>query len=171
MSRYITTFLLVLFAALSRMLPHPPNMAPICAMALFGGVYLDRKHAFLVPFIAMLISDYFIGFYSGIAWVYGAFVMIGLVGLWLRSHQGAGQTIGATVSGSVIFYVVTNFGVWVSSQVSYPHTLAGMLQCYNAAIPFFRNTIVGDLLYVGAMFGMYELAKRLVPALKAQPIA
>ena len=90
MKHYLFAFGLILFAALSRILPHPPNMAPICAMALFGGVYLDKKFAFILPLIAMVISDYFIGFYSGIEWIYGSFLAIGVIGLWLRTHQGVG---------------------------------------------------------------------------------
>lgn len=164
----LVTFALILAAALSRMLPHPPNVAAITAIALFGGVYLDKKHTFIVPLAAMLVSDFFIGFYRGMEWVYGSFVAIGFIGLWLRTHRGVLPTIGASVAGSVLFFIVTNFGVWISSQVTYPHSLAGLFQCYIAAIPFFRNTLLGDLAYVGAIFGLFELARRYWPALRSQ---
>ena len=98
MLRYLITFTLILLAALSRLLPHPMNFAPITAIALFGGVYLDKKHAFLVPLAAMLISDFFIGFYAGIEWVYGSFAAIGLIGLWLRNHRGIARTVAATLA-------------------------------------------------------------------------
>lgn len=166
MTRMVITVALIAAAAFSRLLPHPPNFAPITALALFGAVYLDRKHSFLVPISAMLLSDYFIGFYSGMWWVYGAFVLIGLLGLWLRDHQTVGTTIGASVSGSVLFFIITNFGVWVSSQVTYPHTFAGLMECYAAAIPFFRNTLAGDIVYVGILFGTFEFAKIVVPSLR-----
>ncbi len=169
MSRYIFTFAMILLAALSRLLPHPPNFAPITALALFGGVYLDKKHSFIAPIAAMLVSDYFIGFYSGMEWTYGSFVLIGFIGLWLRNHRGIRTTVGATVAGSLLFFIVTNFGVWISSQVTYPHTTAGLIECYVAAIPFFRNTLLGDAVYVGTMFGVYELAKKYIPALSADP--
>ncbi|MBI1804339.1 MAG: hypothetical protein HY033_04505 [Ignavibacteriae bacterium] len=169
MARYGFTFILILLAALSRLLPHPPNFAPITALALFGGVYLDRKHTFIVPIAAMLISDYFIGFYTGMMWVYASFTAIGFIGLWLRNHRGVVQTVGATLAGSVLFFVVTNFGVWISSQVSYPHNFAGLVECYVAAIPFFRNTVLGDALYVTAMFGLYELAVKFIPRLSPHP--
>ncbi|HEV8538801.1 MAG TPA: DUF6580 family putative transport protein, partial [Bacteroidota bacterium] len=133
-----------------------------------GAVYLDRKHAFIVPLAAMLISDYFIGFYEGIGWVYGSFAAIGLIGLWLRSHPGVVRTVAATLGGSVLFFIFTNFGVWISSQVSYAHTLSGLWACYIAAIPFFRNTVMGDAVYVAAMFGVYELAKKFLPSLAAR---
>ena len=170
MVRYVFTFTLILAAALSRLLPHPPNFVPITAMALFGGVYLDKKHTFIVPIAAMFISDYFIGFYPDMAWIYASFIAIGCIGLWLRNHPGVAQTFASTLVGSLLFFIVTNFGVWISSQVSYPHTAAGLVQCYVAAIPFFRNTILGDIVYVGAMFGLFEMAKKFVPSLRQQPL-
>jgi len=171
MARYGFTFTLILLAALSRLLPHPANFAPITALALFGGVYLDRKHTFIVPIAAMLISDYFIGFYGGMTWVYASFIAIGVLGLWVRNRKNIGMIAGATVAGSMLFFIVTNFGVWISSQVSYAHNLAGLIECYVAAIPFFRNTLMGDAMYVGALFGLYELARRLVPELNTRPDA
>lgn len=169
MIRYMFTFTIIFLAALSRLLPHPPNFAPITALALFGGVYLDKKHTFIVPIAAMLISDYFIGFYAGMAWVYASFIAIGFMGLWLRNHRGIRQTIGATLAGSILFFLVTNFGVWISSKVAYPHTMDGLIACYVAALPFFRNTLLGDVIYVAALFGAYELGKRYIPALKVEP--
>ncbi|MFI5252301.1 MAG: DUF6580 family putative transport protein [Bacteroidota bacterium] len=169
MARLFFTFFLILFAALSRLLPHPANVAPITALALFGGVYLDKKHTFIVPIVAMLISDYFIGFYSRWMWVYGSFIAIGFIGLWLRSHKEIIPIIGASMAGSLLFFVVTNFGVWVSSQVTYTHDFAGLISCYVAAIPFFRNTLAGDLVYVGGLFGIYELARKYVPAMVLKP--
>lgn len=169
MLRYFVAFSLILLAAFSRLLPHPPNVVAITAIALFGGVYLEKRHAFIVPIAAMLLSDYFIGFYRGMEWVYASFLLIGCIGLWLRTHRGAARTIGASLAGSILFFVVTNFGVWISSQVTYPHTAAGLMQCYVAAIPFFRNTVAGDLVYVGVMFGSFELLRKFVPALGSRP--
>ncbi len=169
MARYFFTFALILLAALARVLPHPPNVAPITALALFGGVYLDRKHTFIVPLAAMFIADLFIGFHSTMVWVYSSFIAIGCLGLWLRNHQGVLTTVFASVAGSVLFFVVTNFGVWVTSLQAYPHTLQGLLLCYTAALPFFRNTLIGDAGYVLLMFGVFELAKRYIPALRTAP--
>jgi hypothetical protein len=166
MARYGVIFSLILLAALSRLLPHPPNMVPITAMALFGGVYLERRLAFVLPLVALLVSDYFLGFYHGMPWVYAGFAGAGLIGLWLRNHRGVMSTIGATLAGSTIFFLLSNFGVWASGQVAYPPTIGGLVECYVAAIPFFRNALLGDLLYVGALFGLFELSARLVPALR-----
>ena len=168
MTRTVFASLLIVFAAFSRLMPHPANVAPITALALFSAVYLERKYTFIVPLAAMVLSDAVLGFYAGFVWVYAGFAAVGLIGLWLRNHQGAIAGVGASLAGSALFFIVTNFGVWVSNQVSYPHTAAGLAECYTAAIPFFRNTVVGDLVYVGMMFGAFELAKKLVPTLSAR---
>lgn len=168
MINLITAVLLILFAALSRLLPHPMNFAPVTAIALFAGVYLNKKYAFIIPIIALLISDAIIGFYPYIYWIYGTVLLIALIGLWLKSHvqnvSGAkkiGYIAGTTLVSSVIFFLVTNFGVWTSGMF-YEMTWSGLIQCYAMAIPFFRNTLLGDLVYTGAMFGVYELVMRTV---------
>lgn len=158
MINFITAVLLILFAALSRLIPHPMNFAPITAIALFAGVYLNKKYAFIIPVIAMLISDFFIGFHSGMEWVYGSFVIIALIGLWLKSHKKVGYIIGTTLLSSIIFFVLTNFGVWLMGY--YGLTIDGLLKCYTMAIPFFRNSLAGDVFYVALMFGIYELLSR-----------
>ena len=150
---------LILAAALSRLIPHPPNFTPIAAIALSSAVYLDKRYAFIIPLIAMLVSDYFIGFHSGMVWVYGCFALIGLIGIWLRSHKKPLFVAGATLVSSVLFFVVTNFAVWFMGTM-YPKTWEGLIACYVAAIPFFQNTVAGDLMYTGALFGLFELGAR-----------
>jgi hypothetical protein len=154
--RYGTAVALIIVAAFSRLLPHPANFTAIAGIALFGGVYLERRFAFIVPIAAMLISDYFIGFYSGMYWVYGSFVLIGLLGLWLKNHKRPLYVFGGTLASSVLFFVVTNFGVWMTPGSIYAPTWSGLVECYVAAIPFFRNTLSGDLFFVAVMFGAYE---------------
>ncbi len=168
MSRFFYLLVMVFAAALSRLLPHPANVTPVTAIALFGAFYLDKRSAFLVPLAAMLLSDAILGFHSGMIWVYGSFVAITGIGFWLRDHRGIMQTIGATVAGSVLFYAVTNFGVWLGSPAMYPRTAAGLAECYVAAIPFFRNTLLGDLGYVALLFGLFELGRRWIPALNQE---
>lgn len=147
-------------APILKYLPHLPNFAPIAAMALFGGVYLTKKHALIVPVIAMLVADYFIGFYN--PWimisVYGSFILIGLIGLWLKKHKTLPNIIGGSLLGSISFFLLTNFMMWAVPHALYPHTLQGLISCYIMGLPFFRNTIIGDLFYVGAMFGLMEVA-------------
>ncbi len=156
-------YFFILSAVVLRLLPHVPNFAPIAAMALFGGTYLGKKYALLVPLAAMVISDYFIGFYDLrlelVVW--GSFLLVGVLGLWLKRHKNIQNVIGATLLGSVLFFIITNLGVWAFSSW-YPKTVQGLSQSYLLAIPFFRNTILGDLFYVGIMFGLYELTLWLV---------
>src|SRR4030042_5385227 len=152
--------LLIIFIAVSlRLIPHVPNFTPIAAMALFGGVYLNRKYALLVPIVAMLVSDLFIGFYSPIVMfsVYGSFVLTGLIGLGLSKRKSPTNVIFAAIGSSLLFFLVTNFAVWFAW---YPKNLVGLTTCYTLAIPFFRNTLLGDLFYTGVFFGGYELVLR-----------
>jgi len=164
MKRFWFACAMILAAALSRFLPHPPNFTPIAAMALAGGVYLDKRFAFVVPLAALLLSDAIIGFHSLMIFVYGSFVAIGFIGLWLKSHKKPLPVFGAALASSVLFFVVSNFGVWVLADGSiYPRSLAGLVECYVAAIPFFQNTMLGDVVYTGVLFGILELVSKLVP--------
>lgn len=149
----------IVFGATLRFAPHFPNFTPIAAMALFGGVYLNKKYALVLPILAMLISDYFIGLYDIklMAGVYLSFILVGLIGLFIKKHKNIGTIIGGTLLGSVLFFVITNFAVWIFYNW-YPHTLTGLGQCFAMAIPFFRGTLMGDLFYVAILFGTYELA-------------
>lgn len=146
-----------------RIIPHLPNFAPIAAMALFGGTYMNRRFALIVPIVALFFSDIFIGFYN--PWimlsVYGSFFLIGLIGTWLKNHKNLPNIIGGALSGSIIFFLVTNFAVWAVPASMYPHNLQGLLQSYIMGLPFFRNTLMGDLFYAGAMFGLYEVVLKI----------
>jgi hypothetical protein len=164
MMRNIFLLVLCVAAASTRLLPHPPNFVPITALALFGAVYFDKKYAFILPVGALLLSDIFLGFYDGMAWVYGSFVLIGFLGFWLKTHKSILAVAGTTLVGSVLFFVVTNFGVWMSGILYMPN-FTGLIQCYTAAIPFFRNSLIGDGFYVAVLFGITEAAFRYVPAL------
>lgn len=155
-AQYGAPFLLVFVAAFSRLLPHPANFTAIAAIALFGGVYLEKRFAFVVPILAMLLSDYFIGFYGGMFWVYGSFVLIGLIGLWLKNHKKPLFILGGTLASSILFFVITNFGVWMTPGSMYAPTWGGLAECYVFAIPYFRNTVSGDLFFVVVMFAAYE---------------
>lgn len=152
---------IVTFGVLQRLLPHHPNISPIAALCLFGGVYLSKKFIFL-PLLALFISDFFLGFYGiSMLYVYGSFALIGLIGWWLKKHKSPKYILGSSLFSSVLFFVITNFGVWAPPSNWYPHTLDGLIQSYTLAIPFFRNTLLGDLGYTVTFFGGYELLKRL----------
>lgn len=141
-----------------RLIPHPANFAPIAAMALFGSVYLPKKYALGIPLVALFISDYFIGFYDSFVMlsVYGSFLLIGILGFWLKKHKNFYTIVGMSFFSSILFFIITNFAVWAIPHSLYPHTWQGLTQSYIMGLPFFRNTVLGDLFYVGAMFSLME---------------
>src|SRR6266853_631215 len=146
-TRFIVLAGMILAAAASRLIPHPPNFTPIAAMALFGGAsFASKRVALLVPLAGLCLSDLVLGFYSVTPVVYGSFALIVCLGFWLRRGQTLWRIACATVVGAVLFFVLTNFGVWALDAL-YPRTLAGLAGCYVAAIPFFRNTLLSDFLY------------------------
>lgn len=155
-------YALVLLAIGLRFAPHPANATPIVAIALFSGVYFNRRLSIILPLLAMFLSDLLIGFYSWpiMALVYASFAVAGLLGWWLSKHRGVATTIGTTLAGSTLFFLVTNWAVWQFSNL-YIHTPTGLMQSYIAGLPFYRNMLLGDLFFVGALFGAYALVVRL----------
>jgi hypothetical protein len=161
-------------AAVLRLVPHPPNFTPIAAMALFGGVYFPtRRSAFALPLAAMLLSDLVLALtiygWHGLGvmpFVYGSFALTVCLGRCIRRQPRLPFVAGAALGSALLFYLVTNLGVWLCSQM-YPPTWQGLLACYAAAIPFFGNTIAGDLLYASLLFGGFELMQRRFPVLRA----
>jgi hypothetical protein len=165
-TRLVAIVTAIFTAAALRLLPHPSNFSPIDAMALFSGAYLQRRGlAFAAPFGALLLSDALLGFYSGMAFVYASVAAIVLIGWLIASKKSVLQIGAAAVASSVLFFVVTNFGVWLGSGM-YTQTAAGLAACYTAAIPFFQNTLAGDLFYSALLFGGFALLQRLVPAIR-----
>jgi len=161
---------MILFAAFARLIPHPPNFTPIAAMALFGGAYFSKKWmAFLIPVAAMFLTDLIIGFHSTMWSVYLSFILIVGIGMIFIRKKKAGNIILASVTASVLFFIVTNFAVWMSGFI-YPKTGAGLAACYVAAIPFFHYTLLGDLFFVGVMFGLYHLIVIRYPALEKSTV-
>ncbi|OQC39171.1 MAG: hypothetical protein BWX62_01273 [Bacteroidetes bacterium ADurb.Bin037] len=182
--RISTITLLILLAAFSRLIPHPSNFAPIGAMALFGAAYFTQRYlAFLIPIVSMWLSDlvlnnvvygrYFDRFvwgYDGCYWTYGAFILIGLVGFVLLKKVKPQRLIVASLSASVLFFLISNFGVWASGTM-YPKSLSGLITCYAAGIPFFKNTLLGDLVYCSVMFGAFEFAQYKFPVLRYHTVS
>lgn len=155
----IIAVLLVIVTAASRVIPHPWNFTPMIAVALFGGARIQRGWLAGVAVLGCLaLGDLAIGFfpYSGMEWVYGSMLLVVVIGRLLRTRTGLLATLLGALGAGFAFFVITNFAVWLGSL--YPHTLAGLGECYVAAIPFYRNQIVGDLVFSGALFGLYALA-------------
>jgi len=155
MKKIIYPLLIIITASLIRLLPHLPNFSPLAAMALFGGVYFNKKYALIIPLIVLFISDIFLGFHSTIPFVYGSFLITGFIGLWLKNHQDFKSILSGTLLSSVLFFLITNFGVWLVGSL-YLKNITGLAQSYFMAIPFFRNSLLGDLFYTGVFFGSYQ---------------
>jgi uncharacterized protein DUF6580 len=134
---------------------------------LFSGAYLGRRAiAFVAPLAAMLLSDAVLGFYSG-AWVtYLAVAAVVLIGSFALTRRSVLRVGFAALASSIAFFLISNFGTWMLSGM-YVHTAAGLAGCYVAAIPFFRNTVAGDLFYATLLFGGFALAEHLLPRLRA----
>lgn len=147
---------LILLGVVSRLVPHPWNATPVMAIALFGGTYLSKRWSLLLPLSTVAVSDLLIGWHNTVPFTWGAFLLTGLLAWWIRHHPSPGRIITSSLAGSLLFFVVTNFGVWIVGEL-YPRTAAGLWQCYVAAIPFLRGTLLGDLVYTAAFFGGYSL--------------
>lgn len=155
---------LIFVAALARLLPHPANFAPIGALALYGGAEFAGLGGLGVALGAMFVSDIFLGFHGGMWHVYGAFVLIFIVGRMLRRNLSTPNVIGSSLVASAIFYLVTNAGVWAQGFFEpaarmYPLTAAGLMQSYVMGLPFLGGTVWGDLSYSVALFGLTALVQ------------
>jgi len=152
---------LIALAVSLRLLPHPANFAPVAAVAIFGGAALPRRLAVWLPVAAMALSDALIGFYDYrvMAVVWASYLLIALASnRWLQ-QRGLKTGVLLTVSGSIFFFLTTNFAVWVWGGM-YAHNWTGLAQCYAMALPFFRNTFLSDLFYTATLFGLYAYAMR-----------
>lgn len=160
-------YLFVLAAIVLRILPHPWNATPVAAMFLFSGAtFRNKRDSLLVPLAALMLSDYAVihFLYGGrYAWfspyTWAGFLLVGLIGWSLRRRLSVTGVLGTSIAGSIVFFLVSNFGVWMGWKM-YPATLGGLIDCYVAALPFFRNTVLGDLAYAGLMFSTYAWVRR-----------
>ncbi|MFC7302073.1 DUF6580 family putative transport protein [Cognatiluteimonas weifangensis] len=172
---------LIVAAALTRLLPHPPNFSPVEAIALFGGAYFaSRRWALLVPLLALLLSDLVLGALHGADYasylgslsfwsVYACVALSSVLGFGLRGKVAGARVLGYSLLGSVLFFAVTNFGAWLASPL-YPQDAAGLGAAYLAGIPFFQWTLLGTLTYAAALFGGFELLRARLPALRTQTV-
>lgn len=168
--RFIFIATSVFLAAISRLLPHIPNFTPVAAMALFGGVYFsEKKWAFIIPLIAMFLSDvamelvFGYGFHNTMLYVYIGFILTTLIGVMVRNMAKPRNILIASIVSSILFFLITNYGVWAS--LGYPMGAAGLTTVYVQGIPFFRYSIFGDLFYNAILFGGFYLAQIKFPVL------
>ncbi len=176
---YTAILFMSVIAIASRLLPHPPNMTAVMAVALFAGARISNtKFALALPLLIMFISDLFIGFHSSQLIVYGCVLAVTTLGFSLKNSSSFAKTFSMSFIGSLCFFLVTNFAVWLGGSM-YPMTLEGLFLCYAAALPFFTtdsfqllnssqlvfgsffaNGVIGDVFYTGVLFGLYELSKK-----------
>lgn len=156
-------FLTLIFvvAIILRLIPHLPNFVPITALALFAGVYFSGPLAYLLPLLAMISTDIFLGFHSTMLFVYCSIILSVFIGQLARKKKNPLIILGATLTSSILFFLITNFGVWLTTNW-YPATLAGLILCFQMAIPFFRNSLSGDFFYAIIFFGSYEFAVKYI---------
>ena len=166
MNKRLITLSLIIFAiAIFRLLPHPPNVSPVAAMALFGGAYFsDKRVAFLVPFLALLLSDIVLGLHNTMVYVYAGFALTVVLGFWISKNMNIGRIAIAVIGSSLLFFLVTNFGAWLTSGL-YPMTAEGLIQAYVAGIPFFQNSILGNAVFTALLFGGFTALQRSAPML------
>lgn len=167
----ILPYVLLFVGVFLRLIPHPLNVAPVAAIALFAGVYLPKRWAIILPVAIMAMGDALLsvpafrealpwgvhgaGWYSLAPVIWLSFALVGLIGLWVRQKKNVLTIAGGTLLGSIVFYLVTNWAVWFFGTM-YPHTFAGLLESYTMALLFFRNSVMGDLFYTTALFGGFE---------------
>jgi len=160
-------YVLIAVVAVSRFLPHPPNVACVAALGLFAGCYLNGRRAYLVPLAAMFGSDVVghlfglpgMGFYTPLtmALVYTGVMCAVPIGRWMKDRQSKLRLPAGSIAASTVFFLLSNFGVWLGGW--YPLTVAGLAACYTSAIPFFGYTIAGDLCFTLLLFGSWEYSR------------
>ena len=179
---------LVVAAALTRLLPHPPNFSPVEAIALFGGAYFaSRAWAVLVPLAGLLLSDLALGAIKGDTYlqyftsstylpsllaIYACVALCSLLGFGLRGRVDGARVLGYSLAGSVVFFALSNLATWLTAIAvpGYPACNTGLVACYVAALPFFQWTVLGTLSYSALLFGGFALLRRKLPALRAQTV-
>ncbi len=159
---------IILFAAIMRLVPHYPNFTPVAAIALFGGAHLGKRWlSFLIPLTALFISDLIIGFHGFMLPVYASFILVVLLGNLLKNNIKIHTGAGASLAASTLFFLVTNFSVWLVAPY-YPANFAGLMASYSAGLPFFYSGMLGDLFYSTVFFGGFYFIQQHVPVFKTQ---
>jgi hypothetical protein len=185
MKAIVAVLSITMSAVLLRLVPHVPNFAPVGAMALFGGTYLGKKYSVIIVFMTLLLSDYLLLYihpfsselitfsriypltvlvHSTTLYVYGSFLLNIGIGMWLKNHQSVENIILASIGSSILFFLITNFGVWVTG--AYARNMSGLWESYIMGLPFFRATVFGDLFYNGLFFSAYAIIASVVESKK-----
>ena len=155
----LVALLLLVVAVASRVVPHPWNFTPMIAVALFAGARLPKAWMAAAATLGCLaLGDIAVGVfpYEGMYWVYIPMLAVALIGRTLVARRTIVATLVAALASGLVFFLVSNFGVWLGDM--YPHSASGLADCYVMALPFYRNQLVGDLVFTGALFGLHAAA-------------
>lgn len=148
---FFAAVVLVVLGVLTRLAPHPANFTALGAIALWAMTLIpSRPLALVIPLFTLVLSDLWIGFHDQVGWVYGAFVVVAALSLWIQPRQSWGRTLGGSLIASLVFFFITNFGFWAQSGM-YPMNAGGLLESYFAGLPFLKNQIAGDLFFSGVL--------------------
>lgn len=160
---FVVALLFIIIGVSLRLLPHPPNFTPIGALALFGGAYFSKKIALIIPITTMVISDLFMGYYEPklMISVYISFIFCVVIGFGLNKKNDWKLIFRNSILSALFFFFLTNFSVWLFTPW-YTKDFIGLTQCYLLALPFFRNTLLSNLLYATIFFGAYETARSII---------
>lgn len=165
---------LIVFGFAARLLPHWPNMTPVTAILFAGASYLGLRWSLPLALGTMLISDLFIGLYDWqiMVAVYGSFLLIAALGAIFSRAEGIWHKGGILLGASTLFFIITNFAVWAFSPL-YPHTFAGLAESYFLGLPFWRNMLLGDVVYTSALMGAFSLvrARSFAPRARSSALA
>jgi len=158
--------ILIITGLIFRFIPHTANFSPVLAIALFGGVYLNKKYALLMPLILMIISDMLLGTHNTMFFTWISVLAISSLGIFIREKKNTSNIALSSFASAVLFYIITNLGVWLMGW--YPMTLNGLTTCFTMAIPFFRTSLISTLVFSFVLFGIYEVIARKI---KDTPLA
>jgi hypothetical protein len=160
---------------------YPWNFSPLPAICLFGAAfYQDRRLSYLVPLSAYLLGDLGIGllsgnmkfaFYANQPMVYGSFILMITIGFYMRKNRSVWAVGGTSFLGALLFFLITNFGVWaLGNGMLYPHSISGLIKCYTMALPYFRNSLIGMMVFVPVLFSRLALVEYKLPSLQPVPV-
>lgn len=161
-------FFAIFALAMTRILPHPPNFTAVGAAAIFGGAVFSKSwKAILVPLVALFLSNVIINntvysaYYEGFSllslgslWIYAAIILMSVLAHVAIKSFNITSIAGVTVGGTVLFFLLTNFGAWLGSPL-YPQTLDGLVAAYVAGLPFVLNSLIANVVFVSVLFGAY----------------
>ena len=151
---------LIALLSLSRLIPHPPNFTPILGMAVFSGAIISKRFfAYLVPLLAMLLSDLYLGFHASMPIIYFSLAICVLIGTFIETRVSVLNSFLSISLGVLVFFLITNFMVWYGSGM-YESSISGLMTCYFMGLPFVQNTFISSLLYGMGAFLIYDIVNK-----------